>query len=360
MDYSVGCDMHKRYSVFAKLDAGGAMSAPVRVEHEGDRLRQYFAQLPPGTPGAFETTGYGHWFADLLEEVGLAPKLTNARKAKVMMGHTNKTDRLDAQGLATLLHNGTLPAVWIPPRAVRDQRELLRGRLAFVRQRTSLTNRVQTTLAKYAIRIDEVSDLFGKRGRRLLAAHLSSLPPLTPCCLEPHLALFDTLEAKIAALETRIEALSADTPRMRQLQTLPGVGRILSAVIAVEVGTMARFPRAGNYTSYAGTTPTVRSSGGKTSYGRVRKDVNHSLKWAYAEAANAVVRAQRTRPRSHVVTLSTRLKRGKGHAKAVVAVARHLAEATSWMWSKEEPYRDPHLGGRETVSSTPGQAHVMS
>jgi len=102
MQYSIGCDMHKRYSVFAALDAAGQMSKPVRVEHEADRLRQYFAQVPRGTPLAFETTGHWHWFADLIEEVGLQPKLTNARKAKLMMGHTNKTDRLDAQGLAML------------------------------------------------------------------------------------------------------------------------------------------------------------------------------------------------------------------------------------------------------------------
>ena len=41
------------------------------------------------------------------------------------MGITNKTDKLDAKGLAILLRNGTLPEVWIPPSELRDQRELL-------------------------------------------------------------------------------------------------------------------------------------------------------------------------------------------------------------------------------------------
>jgi transposase len=359
MVYSIGCDMHKRYSVFAALDAAGVMSKPVRVAHEADRLRQYFAQVPPGTPVAFETTGHWHWFADLLEEVGMVPKLTDARKAKVMMGHTNKTDPLDAQGLATLLHNGTLPAVWIPPREVRDQRELLRWRMAFVRQRTGLKNRVHATLAKYAVRIEEVSDLFGPTGRRLLALRLSELPPHTRACLEQHLDLLDVLGQKIAVLESRIDALITDTPRMAQLQSLPGVGRLLSALIAVEAGTMARFPSASHYASYAGTTPTVHSSGGTTHYGHVRKDVNQYLKWAYVEAANVIVSPQRSLAHTHVGALYERLKRRKGHGTAVVAVARHLAEATYWMWRKEAPYREPKRP-QSTVSSTPGQARVMS
>jgi transposase len=359
MAYSIGCDMHKRYSVFVTVDDAAQTSRPVRVDHDAHRLRQYLAALPHGTAIAFETTGYWHWFADLIEEMGLKPKLTNARKAKVMMGHTNKTDRLDAQGLAVLLHNGTLPEVWIPPRELRDQRELLRWRMTFVRQRTQLKNRVHATLAKYAITIDEVSDIFGKKGRTLLAQAINALPAHTAECLRHHLELLDALDGKIAALEERIDELIADTPRMRQLQSLPGIGRILSAVIAVEVGTIDRFPSASNYTSYAGTTPTVHSSGGKTHYGHVRKDVNHYLKWAYAEAANAVVRNRRALTHSHVLELYERLKRRKGHAKAVVAVSRHLAEATYWMWIKEESYRDPKQA-RATDSSTPGQAHVTS
>jgi len=68
--------VHKRYSVFAALDAAGQTSKPVRVKHDADRLQQYFAQMPRGTLVAFESTGHWHWFADLLEEVGLQPKLT--------------------------------------------------------------------------------------------------------------------------------------------------------------------------------------------------------------------------------------------------------------------------------------------
>jgi hypothetical protein len=87
----------------------------------------------------------------------------------------------------------------------------------------------------------------------------------------------------------------------------------------------------------------VKSSGGKTYYGHLRKESNQYLKWAYIEAANAIV-SSRNRPgwrKKHVVRLYERIRKRKGHGIAVGAVARHLAEASYWMLRKGETYREP-------------------
>jgi hypothetical protein len=86
------------------------------------------------------------------------------------------------------------------------------------------------------------------------------------------------------------------------------------------------------------------SSGKRVSYyvpGTPRPDVNHYLKWAYAEAANVSMMHRRRHPQRHVSRLYTRVKSRRGHPKAIGAVGRHLAEATYWMLTKHEPYRDP-------------------
>jgi hypothetical protein len=54
-------------------------------------------------------------------------------------------------------------------------------------------------------------------------------------------------------------------------------------------------------------------------------------------------------PRRHVSRLYERIARRKGHQKAIGAVARHLAEATYWILTKQEAYREPKA---VTVSST--------
>jgi transposase len=336
-----GCDAHKKYSLFVGMDEAGHTAAPVRVEHDRLLFRSFLQGLPHASSIAVETVGNWYWMIEEIEKAEHVPFLAHAGKAKLMMGQINKTDKLDAKGLALLLRNGTLPSVWIPPGELRDQRELPRMRMALVRVRTMLKNRIHANLAKFAIRIEEVSDLFGARGRQLLRERLVQLPVYTRGSVEVQLQLLDQVEAQIEICEKQIQEVVALTPEMKLLLSLPGVGSILAVVIALEVGQVDRFPGGQHLASYGGTVPRVHSSGGRTFYGRVRPDVNRYLKWALVEAANCVVLHQHRMPQRHTAQLYRRIRARKGHAKAVVAVARHLAEATYWILKKGEPYREP-------------------
>lgn len=337
----VGCDAHKRYSVFAVMDDRGPVGVPVKVDHDLGLFRHYLSCLPEGTGIAIETSGSWYWMVDEIEQAGHNPVLAHAGKAKLMMGQINKTDKLDARGLALMLRNGTLPKVWIPPGELRDQRELPRLRMALVGIRTGLKNRIQATLAKYGIRIEESSDLFGKAGREALARRLGELPPQTRVSVEAELRLLDQVEEQIGLSEKRIKEVVAETPAIKLLMSLPGVGVILGIVIAMEIGDVERFGGAEQLASYAGTVPRVRSSGGKTYYGKSRPDVNRYLKWAFKEAANVIASHPRWWAGRHVGRLYLRLRERKGHGKAVGAVARHLAEAAYWMLKNKEAYREP-------------------
>ncbi|MCL4466701.1 MAG: IS110 family transposase [Chloroflexi bacterium] len=284
-----------------------------------------------------------YWIADEIEAAGCIPLFTHAAKAKLMMGHVNKTDKLDAAGLATLLHNGTLPTVWLPPGLVRDQRELPRTRMALTAIRTALKNRIHSTLAKYALSPTGISDLFSKKGRAWLENAAGRLPPETARCLKQELELLDALNDQIHTLEARIRCQVQTTPNMQLLKTLPGVGDILAIVIDYEQGSMDRFPGPEQFASYSGTTPKVSASGGKTHFGRLRQEANQYLKWAFIEAANVVAAhaAHRGWPAKHVARLYQRIRHKKGHAIAVGAVARHLSEAAFWVLRKQEPYKEP-------------------
>ncbi len=341
MTHYIGCDVHKKYSVFAAMDERGSVGTPRRVEHNLDEFRTFLAELPRGSPIAVETTGNWYWIIDEIERAGHLPELAHAMKSKLMMGEINKTDKLDARGLATLLRNGTLPTVWIPRGELRDQRELPRMRLVLVHMRTALKNRIHATFAKYAIQFESESDLFGTRGRQAMDKRLPELPPETRHSVEQELALLDELAEQIDLAEQRIHEVIKTTPDMNLLTSLPGVGPVLAITIALEVGDVSRFPDCQHLASYAGTVPRVSSSGGKTHFGRTRPDVNHYLKRAFIEAANVVVINQARWPSRHVVKLYQRVRARKEHGKAVVAVARHLAESTYWILKKKEPYKEP-------------------
>jgi transposase len=261
-------------------------------------------------------------------------------ESKKRMGRTNKTDDLDAGGLAILLHNGTLPESWIPPGKLRDQRELLRTRMALRDLRTSLKHRIHAAIDRYGLHITGISDLFGKMGRDCLNQRLPELPSETRAMVMLQLQALDELTLKIQTTETRITELIEPAAEVQQLMTIPGVGPILGPLLWLEIGDIDRFPRAPNLASYAGLVPRVFASGGRIRHGGTSHFVNQYLKWAYVEAANCAVRLKVYRD-THISILYQRLLPTRGHGRAIVAVARHLAEASYWILRKQQNYRPP-------------------
>ena len=172
---------------------------------------------------------------------------------------------------------------------------------------------------------------------------MAELPPQTAFATSRLLEQVEALDGQVRQFEQRMQEVFAPTPEIELLMTLPGVGFILGVVIGLEVGDVTRFASPEKFAAYAGPTPRVHASGGKTRYGRLRPDVNHSLKWAFVEAASVICRHRRRHPKRHVSRLYERVARRKGHQKAIGAVARHLAEATYWVLTKREPYREPRL-----------------
>lgn len=337
----VAFDAHKHYTLASVESEDGRMVREGRIPPARGALRQFLRRCGRGSPVAVETIGNWYWIVEEIEAAGCVPRLVHARKAKLMLGMVNKTDTLDAQGLNRLQRAGTLPTVWIPPGELRDQRDLPRTRMVLVRQRTQLTNRMHASLAKYALTVPEVSDLFGRRGREWLRQRLDELPPQTAYATRRMVEQVEALDRQVDLFEQRMAEVFETTPEIDLVMTLPGVGFILGVVIALEVGDITRFGSPEKCAAYAGTTPRVHASGGRIRHGPLRSDVNHSLRWAFVEAANVMCLMRRRHPTRHVSRLYERLARRTGHQKAIGAVARHLAEATYWMFTKREPYRDP-------------------
>jgi transposase len=341
MEEYIALDSHKRYTWVEHQQANTGETRQYRLEHAPGAIRQALAGCSPGTPVAIEATANWYWITDEIEQAQCVPRLVHPRKAKLMMGQINKTDKLDTHGLNQLQRNGTLPTVWIPPGPLRELRELTRTRVVLVAQRTRWKNRITATLAKWGLPPSEYSDPYGKNAREELHSRLERLPEQTRWATQQMLTQLDGLSEQIRQFEKRLSELVEITPEMQWLETLPGVGVILSATIALEIGAIGRFLSAERLASYAGTVPRVHASGDRVRYGRTRPDVNRYLKWAFAEAANSAAVNYRRCPERHVSQLYARLRARKGHHKAVGAVARHLAEAAFHVLSRQQGYRDP-------------------
>jgi transposase len=98
--------------------------------------------------------------------------LANPEEVKNRKGH--KTDWKDAEHLADLLRHDHVRSSYIPPKPVRNLRDLTRRRLQLTEDATRERNRVQKLLEHVNVKIGNVlSDIFGVSGLNMLSALLS-------------------------------------------------------------------------------------------------------------------------------------------------------------------------------------------
>lgn len=114
---------------------------------------------------------------------------------------------------------------------------------------------------------------------------------------------------------------------------MPGIGDFLSVLIRYEVGDIARFPSPGKFAAYTGLVPSTYSSGNRTYHGRITKQGNKYLRWAFIEAATPALRSS-----PEIRSYYERIKRRKGSKDSRVATARKLAEIAWYVWSEGRFY----------------------
>ena len=111
MTQFIGCDAHRRYSVFATVDEDGKLGPSIRVEHEPEQFRKFLRGLEPGSQVAVEASGGWYWLMSELEAAGLEGHLANPQEAKQRMRGRNKTDALGVCGSGKL-HGDAWLEIW--------------------------------------------------------------------------------------------------------------------------------------------------------------------------------------------------------------------------------------------------------
>jgi transposase len=226
------------------------------------------------------------WLYDLLGELDQVSDrvLAHPYKTRLIADAQIKTDDLDAAALCTLLRGNLVATVHAPSPATRARKHVIRQRMCWVGVRTRLRNRVHALIARQrGLDQPQFSDLFGKKGLHWLRE--LSLPAPDGALLAQDLRALDLLGELIRDLEKQTAAENAQDPAAAHLQSLPGVGPILAAVMVTEIDGIARFHRPDKLCAYAGLAPTTHASGGHVHHGRMLPFSNRHLKWAFIEAA---------------------------------------------------------------------------
>lgn len=294
--------------------------------------------------------------------------LINMHELKRVPGR--KTDVQDSAWLAQLLECGLLRASFVPPPTIRELRDLSRYRAQQIQDRTREVNRLCKVLEDAGVKLTSVvTDVMGVSGRAMLRALVEGttdpsvladlargrlrkkLPQLQRALQgrfrAHHAFLIEQIFAKIDFLDETLDRLTTELdrrlvpfePMLTNLDTIPGIDRSGAISIVAETGgDMTRFPSAGHLCSWSALCPGHNESAGKRHSGKTRHG-NRYLRGALIQCALAATRKKDSALQARYY----RVKRHRGHKKAVVAVAHQILEIAYYIMRDGVSYHE--LGG---------------
>jgi transposase len=244
---------------------------------------------------------------------------------KAIHGGKAKHDTIDAHKIAVLLRGGMLPQAYVYPAEMRATRDLLRRRMSLTRKRAELLGHVQHTNSQY--NLPEIGKKLAYKANRTGVAERFPDPAVQKS-MEVDLALIDSYDQLLSDLELHIvkAAKQHDAQTVYLLQTVPGIGKILSLVLLYEIHTIERFPSVQDFVSYCRLVKCAKESAGKR-YGTAGTKIGNAyLKWAFSEAAILFLRDNPAGQR-----YLARLEKKHGKGKALTILAHKLARAVYYM-----------------------------
>ena len=311
----IGVDLHARQQTIAMLDTDTGELVEKTLDHESEKVREFYAALPGPILVGIEATGSMQWFLKLMEELGIDCRVGHPAKIRKAETRKQKHDRRDARLLLELLVANRFPSIWMPSTEQRDLRTLLRHRHQWVQMRTRVQNTLQAMALSHGLR--RGPSLWSQQGQQVMAS--LPLPPHGAHRRAELQALYHRLEDEISKLDERVTDQALQRPGAKRLLTHPGVGPITALATDVFLGDPARFADGKTLASYVGMIPSEHSSGGRQRLGALSKQGNALLRFLWCEAA------------LHAVQRDPELKRfyrrklvQKGLGKARIAAARKL------------------------------------
>ena len=279
-------------------------------------LTEWAAGLPQPWHGALEATIFSSWIFHHLKPLAAGLKMGNpARMRAISSG--KKNDRLDARTIAGLLRANLLPGCWVPPPDLEHLRRQMRFRGLLVRQRVLFKNKISGLLLETGVE-HEIRKLHGQRYFKELQTHASVPEEIRPL-LKFSRDQVDVLGNMDRQIITELRAHPLILERVRALEKIDAVGKILALTWVLEIGDPERMPSISDALSYCGLTSAQRSSAGKDRRGPISKQRNKYIQRVLVEAAKTAPQWNDKLKEVHEKECS------RGHKnRATLAVARKL------------------------------------
>lgn len=327
-----GIDLHARTMYVCIMNHTGEILVHRNMQAGPDPFLKAIAPYRDNLVVAVECMFTWYWLADLCAQEGIAFVLGHALYMKAIHGGKAKNDKIDSQKIAVLLRGGMLPQAYVYPAQMRATRDLLRRRTHLMRKRAELLAHVQNTNSQY--NLPEIGKKMAYKANRAGVADRFADPAVHKS-IEIDLALITYYAQLLNDVELALvkAAKHHDAHTLYLLQTVPGIGKILSLVLLYEIHDIARFPTVQDFVSYCRLVKCAKESAGKRLGTSGKKIGNAHLKWAFSEAAALFLRNNPVGQR-YLARLET--KHGKG--KALTILAHKLARAVYYMLKRKTAF----------------------
>lgn len=279
-----GIDLHGNNLVIALMNQDGKRLGHQKLDCELKQVEGFLGPYKEQLQSmAVESTYNWYWLVDGLQAKGYPVDLANPAKIEQYSGIKHADDKHDAFHLAELQRLNILPKAHIYDAQLRPVRDLLRRRTNLVQQRTALMLSFKSLYSRTTgkqMPLNELKQLGPKEAPKLYQH------PANQLIAQIQLEHIEALDKSIQRVEKAVLAAAREIPLYPKLLTIPGIGKILSMTITMEVGDIKRFKTDGDFASYCRTVDSRRLSNGKQKGENNQKCGNKYLSWAFVEAAN--------------------------------------------------------------------------
>lgn len=285
----LGMDVHQdTISVCVFEPSTGAICDQRTIQNRPSRIKKYVRRVRRkfGEPHCcYEASSCGYVIYRQLREMDIKCAVIAPTSIPRRSGDRVKTDRIDAEKLATMFAGGLLTPIDVPDRAQESARALIRARQALVEDRTRAKHRTTKFLQTRGLVFRDGNNWTQKHWRWLRSLELD---PIDQDVLDTHLAMVDYLDVQIRSLDEKLEEVARFPRYDRPVQILKafrGIDTNTALTLSAELGDIRRFEHPRQLMSYVGVVPSEQSSGNRVKRGSITKAGNKHARKALVSAA---------------------------------------------------------------------------
>jgi len=331
--YYCGIDLHAKNITVCVLNKSGKIILHKEIPSDMELLISLLKRYLKDIAIACESTFNWYWLGDGCREHKIPFYLGHALYMKHIHGGKIKNDWVDSKKIADLLRVNMLPLAYDYPEKMRTTRDLLRRRRRLIGFRTSLYQHVKMYMYQQGFNQFPTQATHTKKMRRELISQLEN--PDAVMTIDTDLELVDKLDRLIMDIENQVKKQAKDHDRksLRLLQTIDGVGDMLSLSVLYETHQINRFKTAQQYSSYSRVVLIDWSSAGKSYRGKNKKIGNPHLRWTFGQIACLTLKYYPEIKKHH-----EKIKKRYGNKKAMSRLAHKFCVAIYYMLKNNEPF----------------------